>query len=85
MSCIHDPLAILEPPDDDAYYDTHMGDVDNPEYADHIAVVALHGNDGMRFLALGYSRHSPGVIRQNACLKCCLDLCRREDLRFVLC
>ena len=84
-SCQHDPLAPLEVPDDHAFYSISTMEPTRSEGRNPINVVAAHGNDDMRFMALAQGMSARGLIRQSACLQCCLDICRREDLDFVLC
>ena len=47
-----------------------------------LGVVPVHGNQGMRMLCLvgGIA----GVVQQNACLQCCLDVCRKANYPFVI-
>ena len=89
--CEHDPESTLERPDEEAFYATStivLG-THNPgtgsEGSDRIAVIATHENDDMRFLALSNQFFTRSVIRENACLQCCLKICRREGLSYVLC
>ncbi|KAK7960446.1 hypothetical protein PG988_011660 [Apiospora saccharicola] len=43
-----------------------------------VGVVAVDGANDLRFFAIGCGRiQVPIVLRQSACLRCCLDVCRR--------
>ena len=47
-----------------------------------IAVIAVAENDDLRFMALAGGCAT--VIRGNACLQCCLNVCRRMGLYCVI-
>lgn len=81
-SCIHDPDAELEYLEPDVYYTTPAWDP--AKRKDGIGVVAVRGNEDLRFYSLVGGQ--PGVVRINGCLKCCLDACRSSDsFHFVVC
>ena len=87
--CSHDKDAQMIEPDRWAVYLTPSG----PAYAatlddgglERIFVVAVAGDDRLRFMALaGIGIDSPTVIRGDACLECCLTLCRKAGFRYVI-
>ena len=84
--CAHDKEARTPEPDSYAIYvtPTYVAQVEGPDDEDlkKIQVIAVAGDDDLRFMALvnGFG----GVIRGNACLECCLAICRRTDLPYVI-
>ena len=48
-----------------------------------IGLVQSNENELMRFFSLTYG--TPGVIRGDACLDCCYQVCRILDRRFIIC
>jgi hypothetical protein len=52
-------------------------------YPGEIGIVPADGNDGLRLLSLGYG--APCVVRCGACLQCCIDICRKVGLNYVVC
>ncbi|KAM0794979.1 hypothetical protein BDR22DRAFT_814340 [Usnea florida] len=56
-----------------------------------VGVVAVDGNSGLRMFAMTSARNRRGsattefVIRENSCLQCCLDLCRRIGCPVLIC
>lgn len=91
-NCVHKENMLLEVSDPHCYYITpcfHEAafmDDDSPQNLDfmnsHTGVVAVTGNDGLRCFAL--ISGEPAVIRQSACLKCSIDLCRQAGLHYVV-
>ena len=49
-----------------------------------ISVVAVAGSDELRFLSLTREITQPMVIRGDACLVCCLDICRRAGFSMLI-
>lgn len=94
-SCSHQPMKALDAPDDGAKYV-----IPGPDYLSkwpidssgsprssglETQVVAVAGNDAQRFFALAYAGVSTKVvIRINACLECCLSLCRRAGYDAII-
>lgn len=87
--CPHDPASPLENPD-------LLSKYRSPKIAGRlsvtegkIGVVAVAGDAGLRMFALSDALLSwpenAFVIRDNACLQCCLDLCRRAGYGHVIC
>ena len=50
-----------------------------------ISVAAVEGNDGLRMLCLTHSHPAPFVIRRDACLTCCIDICQRTGYPLIIC
>ena len=93
--CPHDSTSPLDRPDLFARYrEPFLNDLragTSPEAEAHVSVVAVDGNAGLRMFAMSrlHIPHNAGplqiVIRDNSCLQCCLDLCRRVGYRLLLC
>ena len=97
--CPHDRASPVGIPDRLSYYrgpfepldglatDMQVGRSSKKEHL--IAVIAVDGDAGLRAFAMSVSNTPSSqcfyVIRDNACLQCCLDLCRRAGYRNVLC
>jgi hypothetical protein len=65
------------------HFDLVSGTIPEAHYPpDKTAVVAVAGNEGLRFFAL--AGETPAVIRQSACLQCCIDICRRSGYTHVV-
>ena len=85
-SCPHDPNAFLPGPDLSCEYSgpvipSRFGlKVDDAR----LRVVAVAGNSGLRMFTLS-SASFGAVLRGNACLSCCLDVCRRFDYTVIIC
>lgn len=87
--CPHDSASPLEKPDLLSRYRSPTKAGRRSVTEEQIGVVAVDGDAGLRMFALS----GPGqiypkdtfVIRNNACLQCCLDLCRRAGYRSVIC
>ena len=58
---------------------------DNRIHPHMISAAAVEGNDGLRMLCLTYSYPAPCVIRKDACLTCCIDLCQRTGYSLIIC
>ena len=96
--CPHDSASLLERPDPLAIYRRPiyplLSDRDQSSEVDKkhlVDVVAVDGNAGLRMIAVTI-RHSYAmaetplcVIRDNSCLQCCLDLCRRTGCSVLIC
>ena len=89
QGCFHDGDTALDPPDAGCRYVGPLEfDSRNPDEAvATIDVVAVDGNDGLRMVAL--IRASDGnrlaLVRNNACLACCLAICRRAKHNLLIC
>jgi hypothetical protein len=89
-ACPHDAKCSLRNPD---WFCTYTGPfspmaiVPGSEDNDgKVGLVAVDGNDGLRMFALSaYPPPFPFVLRQNSCLSCCLDICRRASYPVVIC
>lgn len=87
--CPHESASSLDDPDQFAKY---CGPYASPEVkkespaADRpVRVVAVDGDDGLRMFAMSHSGDGHFVIRSNACLQCCLNLCREANYQAVIC
>ena len=84
-SCPHPKDALLDHPDHKSFFVTPHLDrttIQRPP-RDQIAIAAVSGHAGLRFFAL--AGQFPGVIRQSACLQCCIDISRRCGYYYVIC
>lgn len=91
-NCVHKEDSLLEVSDPNCYYITpcfHKIAFTNDHFLQHgdlmdshTKIVAVAGNDGLRCFAL--MSGLPAVIRQSACLKCSIDLCRRTGFYYVV-
>lgn len=85
-SCPHDPNAFL--PGLDLFCE-YSGPVIPSKFGlkvddARLRVVAVAGNSGLRMFTLS-SASFGAVLRGNACLSCCLDVCRRFDYMVIIC
>lgn len=98
--CPHDSASPLDSPDLFASYRGPFLSLKNshryaqagtsPEAERRVNIVAVDGDVGLRMFAIGTynprTQHTPQVvIRSNACLQCCLDLCRRARAPYLIC
>lgn len=95
--CPHDSASPLEKPDLFSRYTLPTTEGELSVKRGEIGVVAVDGDAGLRMFALSDSelsdfRHDDFdtadkdfVIRNNACLQCCLDLCRKARYGHVIC
>lgn len=91
-SCEHPPDSQLETADENAYFITPCynhsleseedGTPETPGAASTVMVVPSAGNAEHRFLAL--AGREPAVIRGDACLGCCLRICREARYKCVI-
>ena len=49
-----------------------------------LAVVAIDGADDLRLLTMACPTQPPFVLRKSACLRCCLDVCRRTNFLVLI-
>ncbi|KAL8872044.1 MAG: hypothetical protein Q9174_002258 [Haloplaca sp. 1 TL-2023] len=49
-----------------------------------LAVVAIDGADDLRLLTMACPTQPPFVLRKSACLRCCLDVCRRTNFPVLI-
>ncbi|KAF1352057.1 hypothetical protein BDV97DRAFT_397108 [Delphinella strobiligena] len=47
-----------------------------------IQVIPTTGNDGLRLFAM--LSPIPGIIRDRACIQCCIDVCRKSGLEYIV-
>lgn len=87
--CPHDSASPLEKPDLFSRYMLPTTEGRLSVKRGEIGVVAVDGDAGLRMFALSDIDYIPSkyafVIRNNACLQCCLDLCRKARYRHVIC
>jgi hypothetical protein len=83
VDCSHDRMAKL------TRADTWLR-LTSPGKPDHalvgeslVGIVQTDKNERMRFLALAAGK--PCIVRCDACLECCIDVCRSKHLNFVIC
>lgn len=88
-SCPHPVNEPLKTPDKWCQYtepSQPLGFSEHAKDSNSISVVATDGNDGLRMYALGvYSSPSPFVIRNGACIACCLRICRMAGYPAIIC
>ncbi|KAI1080370.1 hypothetical protein F5B20DRAFT_110226 [Whalleya microplaca] len=92
--CIHEPREPLPSEDPICHYIGPMGSRPKPMKGQksQINVVAIDGADDLRLLALteehidfSHTSGIPTVIRKQACISCCLELCKKAGyLRLIL-
>lgn len=83
-SCPHDRRVELQPADQFAWYAYPWQDHRDAEDATSIIdVVPVDGADDLRCFALACTE-TRLVLRRNACLSCCLNLCRDTDVHVLI-
>ena len=82
--CPHDSSSPLERPDMLAYYKGSFSSTKDQERQGRVGVVAVDGDAGLRMFAMS-GPTEPFVIRSDACLQCCLDLCRKFHYNSLIC
>lgn len=80
--CPHDPDHPLPAPDGEAVFVTPRPT--NPDPRFDVQVVPVAGNDAKRFFAFANVFGVKAVVRGQACLGCCLALCRRAAYEVVI-
>ena len=92
ITCPHDRASPLHIPDPNARYaDLSILARFSSSFSDterQIGVIAVDGNTDLRMFAMSVlpaDLLGRVVIRDNACLKCCLDLCRKDECRILIC
>ena len=89
IRCPHPPDSALSDPDSSCRYSTSPAIRDHLKRendAEKIFVVADAGNDGLRMFSLGSPAPPfPVVLRKDACLSCCVQLCRRAGYAAIIC
>jgi len=82
--CPHDGRNELSAADRFCSYASPFDDHTEPcESSSHVKVVAVDRADDVRFFALTRTQ-VPLVLRGDACLSCCLDLCREADVHVLV-
>lgn len=86
-SCPHDPSAALSRPDPFCEYSGPLIPYIESGWNGNgtsVRVVAVAGSCSLRMFTLS-SVQSKTVLRGNACLSCCLDVCRRFNYKVIVC
>ena len=89
--CPHDRALPLHRPDPNSRYincfflAAHGPSIPRPE--EQVDVLGVDGNTDLRMFAMSAlpATQMPLIIRNNACLQCCLDLCRKAGYKYVMC
>ncbi|KAL7793370.1 hypothetical protein V8C43DRAFT_44267 [Trichoderma afarasin] len=82
--CLHDSQSRLEEADRFTtnqllWHEEVAKNDENPR----VNIIAVDGSEGLRRFALA-DANGPVVLRRDACLRCCLDLCRRTSARRLI-
>ena len=91
LLCPHDRALPLRRPDPNSrYFDLFLLVPPSPIPDPGVKILAVDGNPDLRMFAISlvpaYGRARPqAVIRDNACLQCCLDLCREFRCGYLVC
>ena len=92
ISCQHDRASLLHRTDPNTHYIDLSFSVEHvfstSDTERRIGVIAVDGNTDLRIFAMSVLPDDLlgcVVIRDNACLQCCLDLCREVGYRYVMC
>lgn len=82
--CLHDRQSMLEEADRFITNQPpwHEGVAENDENP-RVNIIAVDGSEELRHFALAHA-NGPVVLRRDACLRCCLDLCRRTSARRLI-
>ncbi|KAI9797340.1 MAG: hypothetical protein M1833_005519 [Piccolia ochrophora] len=86
--CPHDRDKALQEADPFCKYSKPRDSFPDDSPTDDIKtlVVPVSGNDAFRALTLASMVcPTPSVLRKNACLQCCLDVCRKAGYHVVIC
>jgi hypothetical protein len=83
VDCVHDPASVFLPPTDHNYsYTTPVKPTPLFPRSGAVGIVPCYQNEKMRFLTLASGK--VGVVRHDACIKCCIDYCHLAGLNFVI-
>ena len=90
-TCPHDRASPLHRPDPNSCYinffslAAHGPKASNTEK--QVDVLGVDGNTDMQMFVMSAlsATEMPIVIRDNACLQCCLDVCRDAGYRYLIC
>ena len=91
ISCPHDRALPLRGPDLNSRYIDLFSLAGNKASAldteGPVNLLAVDGDTNLRMFAMSAfsSLEMPAIIRDNACLQCCLDLCRETGSRLLIC
>jgi hypothetical protein len=88
-SCPHSADEPLKSPDKWCQYtepSEPLGSSEPTVDPNFISIVAVDGNDGLRMYSLGfYNDPFPFVVRNGACIACCLEICRMAGYPAIVC
>ncbi|PTB52706.1 hypothetical protein M431DRAFT_18223 [Trichoderma harzianum CBS 226.95] len=82
--CLHDRQSMLEEADrfitnQPPWHEVVAENDENPR----VNIIAVDNSEELRRFALAHA-NGPVVLRRDACLRCCLDLCRRTSARRLI-
>lgn len=83
VSCTHEQMASHTVNTSNIYMTQPLAPVPQSQDVESVGIVQSDNNEQIRFFTLATGH--PGVVRQNACLECCLKCCRLTASRFILC
>lgn len=87
--CSHPPSTPLDHEDKFASYCEPLGGILVPpeQPSSHVAVMAVHGADDLRLVSVSKAQcegYKFFILRGNACLACCLTLCRLANVHQLI-
>ena len=91
VNCPHDKASPLPRPDPNSrYVDLYSRTAHGPSTSngeEHVDVLGVDGNTNLRMFAMSVLEKAEMsfAIRSNACLQCCLDLCRKNGSHYLIC
>ena len=84
-ACPHEPASGPTEADRFCTYTHPMTPFQASALPSHVSVVPVHGNDRLRLLAVaGVEKAEKVVLRRNACLSCCLNVCRQSRSKVLV-
>jgi len=83
VNCTHEQMTDFTITTNNVYITQPLAPVPRSQDINSIGIVQCDENEQMRFFTL--AKGHPGVIRQNACLECCMKCCQLVAARFILC
>lgn len=91
INCPHDKASPLPRPDPNSrYVDLYSRaayGLSTSNGEEHVDVLGVDGNTNLRMFAMSALKEAQMsfAIRRNACLQCCLDLCRKNGSHYLIC
>ena len=83
VDCMHEQMASHTVNASDIHITQPLAPIPQSKDVESVGIVQSNRNEQIRFFTLAMGH--PGVIRQSACLECCLKCCRITASRFILC